>query len=359
MSSGQNHDERVMELDVLRGFAAVAVMLYHYTVRLTQLYPSLPPAAARLPCGFFGVEFFFCISGFVIFMTLDRTRRPMDFVVSRVARLWPAYLAAMTVTFCAVRLIGLPGREVSALHALANVTMLGELLHVPLIDPAYWSLQVELIFYCWMLLAFTLGVLPRARLLLSLSLVPPMVYAAARALFHREPSYLAGVLLMVEHVPYFAIGMAAYRIRKAGSTAHIRQSSGELLIMAAATVVAAVCLSPAKGVVAAFSAAVFYAVATGRLRWIARGPLVFLGTISYTLYLIHQNIGYIVIRTAAKLGIGTNAGIGLAIGLAIALAAAITFTIERPARNWIRARYRAMRSAQADRTAGSTASAAR
>ena len=126
MSSGQDsHDERLVELDVLRGLAALAVMLYHYTVRFTQLYPNFPPAAAKLPCGFFGVEFFFCISGFVIFMTLDRTRRPMDFVVSRVARLWPACLAAMTVTFCAVDLIGLPGREVSALHALANVTMLG------------------------------------------------------------------------------------------------------------------------------------------------------------------------------------------------------------------------------------------
>ena len=125
MSSGQDsHDERLVELDVLRGLAALAVMLYHYTARFTQRYPNFPPAAAKLPCGFFGVEFF-CISGFVIFMTLDRTRRPMDFVVSRVARLWPACLAAMTVTFCAVHLIGLPGREVSALHALANVTMLG------------------------------------------------------------------------------------------------------------------------------------------------------------------------------------------------------------------------------------------
>jgi peptidoglycan/LPS O-acetylase OafA/YrhL len=66
MSSGQDsHDERLAELDVLRGLAALAVMLYHYTVRFTQLYPNFPPAAAKLPCGFFGVEFF-CISGFVI-----------------------------------------------------------------------------------------------------------------------------------------------------------------------------------------------------------------------------------------------------------------------------------------------------
>jgi len=251
----------------------------------------------------------------------------------------------MTVTFCAVHLIGLPGREVGALHALANVTMLGDLLHVPLVDPAYWSLQVELIFYCWMLLAFTVRVLPRARLLLSLSLLPPIAYAAARALFHREPSYLAGVLLMVEHVPFFVIGMAAYRIKKAGGTSHAH----ELSIMAAAIAVAAVCLSPAKGAVAGVSALVFYAVATGRLSWISRGPLIFLGAISYTLYLIHQNIGYIVIRTAARVGIGTNQGMVLAIVVAVALAAALTFTVERPALKWIRARYGELRSAQAQR----------
>ena len=340
-------DERVLELDVLRGLAAVAVMLYHYTVRYAELFPGLPPAAVKLPFGFFGVEFFFCISGFVIFMTLDRTRRPMDFVVSRVSRLWPAYLAAMMLTFCAVQLIGLPGREVAGQQALLNVTMLGELLHVPLVDPAYWSLQVELIFYCWMLLAYCAGVLPRARLLLSLSLVPPLLYAAARVLFHRQLSYLAGTLLMVEHVPFFVIGMAAYRIKKRGATAPVR----ELLIMAAAVAVAAVCLSPAKGAVAGCSALVFYAVASGHLRWISRGPLIFLGAISYTLYLIHQNIGYIVIREAGAAGIGTSSGVLLAIAVSIALAAALTFTVERPARNWIRARYRDMRAAQATRAA--------
>ena len=338
-------DARVFELDVLRGLAAEAVMLYHYTVRYAEIYPDFPAPAVRLPFGFFGVEFFFCISGFVIFMTLDRTRRPMDFVVSRVSRLWPAYLAAMAVTFCAVQVIGLPGREVTAIQALANITMLGELLHVPLVDPAYWSLQVELIFYCWMLLAYAAGVLPRARLLLSLSLVPPVVYTVARVLFHRELSYLAGTLLLVEHVPFFVIGMAAYRIKKASATPHAQ----ELAIMAAAIAVAAVCLSPAKGAVAGVSALVFYAVATGRLSWVSRGPLIFLGAISYTLYLIHQNIGYIVIRTAARVGIGTNQGMVLAIVVAVALAAALTFTVERPALKWIRARYGELRSAQAQR----------
>jgi hypothetical protein len=128
-----------------------------------------------------------------------------------------------------------------------------------------------------MLLAFTVRVLSRACLLLSLSLLPPIAYAAARALFHREPPYLAGVLLMVEHLPFFAIGLPHQEGRQYGARSPVHRRAADNgrghrgrrgLPFAR------------KGVVAAFSAAVFYAVATGRLRWIARGPLVFLGTIS-------------------------------------------------------------------------------
>ena len=97
------HDGRVRELDVLRGLAAAAVVLFHYTVRYGALYGYPAPPSVRVPTGFYGVEVFFCISGFVIFMTLDRTRRPMDFVVSRVSRLWPAYIVAIAVTFAVVR----------------------------------------------------------------------------------------------------------------------------------------------------------------------------------------------------------------------------------------------------------------
>jgi peptidoglycan/LPS O-acetylase OafA/YrhL len=75
------HDARVRGFDLLRGLAAAAVVLFHYTVRYGALdwYPA-PPPAIRFAAGLYGVEVFLCISGFVIFMTLDRTRRPMDSV---------------------------------------------------------------------------------------------------------------------------------------------------------------------------------------------------------------------------------------------------------------------------------------
>jgi peptidoglycan/LPS O-acetylase OafA/YrhL len=55
-------------------------------------------ACPSVPWGYLGVNLFFVISGFVIFMTLDRTLVPLDFVISRTSRLFPAYWAAIIIT---------------------------------------------------------------------------------------------------------------------------------------------------------------------------------------------------------------------------------------------------------------------
>lgn len=328
------HDARVRELDVLRGLAAAAVVLFHYTVRYGALYGYPAPPLLRVPTGFYGVEVFFCISGFVIFMTLDRTRRPMDFVVSRVSRLWPAYIVAIAVTFAVVHAFGLAGRETTAAQALVNLTMFQELLHVPDVDQVYWSLQVELIFYCWMLLAYVSGMLGHIRAILCAGLVPPLVYFLWRREFGHDPSYLAGTLLLVTYIPYFTIGIAAYNLRRGRGAPH-----KDLLLMLAAVGVVTLCGSVQDGILAALAAAIFCLVAAGRLGGIARGPLIFLGTISYPLYLLHQNIGYIVMRESMRIGVPTDLAILLAIAITIGLAAALTWSVEKPARAWLRDVY--------------------
>lgn len=339
--SMSGHDARVRELDVLRGLAAAAVVLFHYTVRYGALYGYPAPPAIRVPTGFYGVEVFFCISGFVIFMTLDRTRRPMDFVVSRVSRLWPAYIAAIVITFAVVRTFGLAGRETSIAQALVNLTMFQELLHVPDVDQVYWSLQVELIFYCWMLLAYVSGMLRHIRAILCAGLVPPLVYLFWRRQFGHDPSYLAGTLLLVTYIPYFTIGIAAYNLRKGKGK---ESPWKDLLLMLAAVGVVTLCGSVQDGVLAALAAVMFCLVAAGRLGGLAQAPLVFLGTISYPLYLLHQNIGYVVMRESMRTGMPADLAILLAIAVTIGLAAALTWSVEKPARAWLRdvyARYRA------------------
>ena len=81
-----------------------------------------------------------------------------------------------------------------------------------------------------------------------------------------------------------------------------------------------------------------------RIPLLANRVFVFLGAVSYSFYLIHQNIGYIVIQAGYRWGLSGNVAIVLATIVAIALASFLTFAIERPANRLIRRRYKAWKT---------------
>src|SRR4051812_27686862 len=87
---------RLSELDALRGMAAMAVLLFHYTGHAVRYFHDFP---FYWSLGNRGVQLFFGISGFVIFWTLDRSSTLADFAYSRVTRLYPTYwLSLMLVS---------------------------------------------------------------------------------------------------------------------------------------------------------------------------------------------------------------------------------------------------------------------
>src|SRR5690606_1085154 len=84
--------QRYLELDALRGIATLMVVLIHYTLRWSAYYTILKQSTT-------GVDLFFIISGFVIFMSLNYISGSREFIVNRLARLYPTYWAAVTFTF--------------------------------------------------------------------------------------------------------------------------------------------------------------------------------------------------------------------------------------------------------------------
>src|SRR5689334_6048092 len=141
---------RVNEIDLLRFLAALSVVLFHYSFRgyaaddmSIMPYPLLAPAAKY---GYLGVDLFFLISRFVIVMSASGggVRR---FVVSRAARLYPAFWACCTVTFLLSVAIGGSRYSASVGQYLVNLTMLSSFFGVASLDGVYWSLFVELKFY--------------------------------------------------------------------------------------------------------------------------------------------------------------------------------------------------------------------
>jgi peptidoglycan/LPS O-acetylase OafA/YrhL len=129
--------DRVLELDGLRGLAALGVTLYHYTWFIGTLLPGTPLPELSLRWGCYGVQLFFAISGFVILMNLNRTETISQFIRSRVRRLFPAYWIAMAVTFIIVTLLGPVQLQVNVREFLLNLPMLQLFTGVQMVDGVY------------------------------------------------------------------------------------------------------------------------------------------------------------------------------------------------------------------------------
>ena len=67
------------------------------------------------------------------------------------------------------------------------------------------------------------------------------------------------------------------------------------------------------------------------LRFLCVRPLLWLGGISYSLYLVHQHIGFVIMMKTAELGIDPWTGFAAAILTAIMLGATLNHLVERPA----------------------------
>ena len=270
-SPGRRH---FTTIDALRGFAALSVCLFHLGGAGVPKLAS-PLTTSLTSWGWTGVEIFFVISGFVIPYVLLRAdyhwRDAGNFLARRFVRIWPpsAILILLTVAqYAVINRMGLgdpsgwtslePGRVASNLAYLAPFTGYSWL------NGILWTLSVEFQYY--LLLALIFPLLLARRWLVSafiLSLVSAFLPFADTAQFFR-------------YAIYFAMGglVLLYREDKIGRSAML----GLLLLM---MLVAIFQLGTLPSL---FATATTLIIAFVPLR---SRILVFLGTISYSLYLVH------------------------------------------------------------------------
>ena len=327
-SDGAAAPGRLAHIDALRGIAAFSVMIYHYTTRYDEHWGHPEELLFSFPDGGMGVELFFCISGFVIYMTLGRCRDVWEFAGKRCARLYPAYWVSVALTFTVVSIFGLKGLEVSGLDALINLTMLNRFVRVPFVDPVYWSLTVELIFYFWMGMAFRYGLLENlhrtALIWLAISTIPTFLEFVFGG--PNIPDILKA-LLLTKHWTFFMTGMVIFRVHDSGTWSWRDPALIGIALLSLFLVAGPRYVLLATIVTGVFVLTVFWAPRVLRAR-----SLVFLGTISYALYLVHQNIGYVVMRLGYSWGLDGHFVVAMATVSALLIATAVTFWVEVPGR---------------------------
>lgn len=304
MSHSAPQTNRIATLDILRIAAALAVVCFHYLFRgalgegfLESDYPEAAPFAIY---GYLGVNLFFLISGFVIAWSAEG-RSWQDFAIARFSRVYPGFVICMTISF-----IVLYGRSDELLTATltqygANLFMFSPALKQPFIDGVYWSIILELIFYGWVALALLTGIYARWKLeLAALWLVIVVINEYVIG------SEFLRFLFITEYAPLFIAGMMMHHIMMHGW-------SSRALGLAVASFVLSCALMrigqdwmqenfevslPFVNLIIA-NIVIYVLLIVGivlRLYLKTSSTTLMLGGLTYPLYLLHQNIGYVAIN---------------------------------------------------------------
>lgn len=240
---------------------------------------------------------------------------------------------------------------------VVNLTMLREFLGFSNLDNVFWSLTVELAFYMIMGLIFATRLLPRIEVLAA-------IWLALACLWSVMDQYLGIALpaallrrLILRHVPFFVAGIAFYRIARTGPT------PARLALLLAALAAAGLIdglwdadVAAVEGTdvlrrlgVAAILFGIFALAVTGRLRFAISPVTLWLGGISYALYLSHRNLGYSTLFRLHDAGVSIPTSFLVTLVGALILALALSYAVERPAMRALRRWYRARRPAVAAR----------
>lgn len=337
---------RILELDVLRGIAAFYVLCFHYVYYYGDHLNTDVPTLSALITGIYGVQLFFMISGYVIFMTLEKTKRPMDFIVSRFSRLFPGYWIAVILAFALIRFFPLTEEWVPLRRAVANLFMIQSWLEVKHIEGVYWTLSIELAFYTGMFFLYLMKKFKYVELLGLLWLV--LMALRSRMEFYTTEFLDIENLLRYGHL--FFAGILFYQIRTKGATWYRYACLGMCLLVqyiAKIPIHHGNFIDPALGTFIIFLFfATFQLLISDKLFFIGIKPFVYLGTVSYSLYLTHASVSSPVLEYLYAKNVGIAAMFLIACACSLLTATVITYGVEKPAMAYIRNTYKKWQSAK-------------
>ncbi len=153
-------DAKLANIQALRGFAALNVVLFHIIGAASVYKPSVVYLAPLKGWGASGVDLFFVISGFVMVYTQHhRPKSASQFFINRLLRISPLYwvLTACVLILSALVPAIFRGGGMQVEHALPSFLFFSGLLGESPIIFVGWTLELEMLFY----IIFALSILIR------------------------------------------------------------------------------------------------------------------------------------------------------------------------------------------------------
>ncbi|MCU1464007.1 MAG: acyltransferase [Acidimicrobiales bacterium] len=286
-------------LDGLRGVAALAVLVQHGSELLWPSYFHWSETVFRL--GECGMVVFFLVSGFIIPGSIERYGSLARFWIGRFFRLFPMYWVAVTAGLALHFWFGRYWFDIAHnAHPLRgtilNFTMVQQFLHTPSLIGSTWTLAYEMVFYGFASALFLTRLhrrpVPVAGLWIALALWAGLVFRPF--LVNRaETLWFASLLFMTMFVG--SVLSSWVRGKVPGATALIAYLGGIATVILVCHaqidphpvgVVPGIAHWTTEAATLVGAYLVFGAALLVRKARVPQ-PLLWLGTVSYSLYLLH------------------------------------------------------------------------
>lgn len=330
---------RNVNWDLIRVVAVLAVVIGH----ITDLGPVLHPELDGYPFAFtpqFGAAALMVVSAYFACVTVRRGR-PLRWLRGRLARLLPAYLVVVVVIYLVGRTLmpsfNGPGiwrwPEFTAGDLAANLTLTQGWRADPVyLDNAHWTLPVQVAAFCaaavmwhrwgggkarWLAAGLVLAPL----LVLPLMLLPPGV---------TEVLAVGYTGTGIGRAYLFGVGIALWLWGRG-------RLSGPVMVLLGGLAVVQYGYSTDNEL----ASGAFFAVMLALIALAARGPdwamvqrlrrpIAWLAGISYGVYLVHQQLGFVLARVLVDLGVSGWGRLVVVLAAAVVAGWLLTVAVERP-----------------------------
>lgn len=292
--------ERYAGIDMLRGVAILMVVFYHFTTRYFDAYnfAETPDTYLNFP-GWLGVDLFFIISGYCISLTVEKIHTLSGFWAARFSRLQPAYMACAILTFVTLLLFPMPDGQASVVQLIGNFLWLNTVPNlIPPIDGVYWSLIVEMKFYFYFGLFWFIHHNPKRILhfFTALVLLGIITQEMGKNLDIPEIAQLINEHILI--FPYSALFLFGIALQHF-SDIRTREAISYFVLSVVCILICDRYEDVLLYALALLPLSVLFIRLKNRFSF---QPLIFIGIMSYSWYLLHQMIGYTIMTEMYQSG---------------------------------------------------------
>jgi len=279
------------QIQGLRGISILLVLIYHFFARYRQLYHSGYSTNKILMVSYMGVFFFLMISGYFF----EKDNGGWLFIKKKISSLWPKYFVACTIIFLVTRFVELPGRTVGWVDYLKNIFFLNGFIGGEYVDGAHWYMTTMVACIIWYSLILKIN--PKHRWIAYISWLA--AYYACDFLRGHNVGGLGTLFTIAKN----CLGGSYIAAVIMGSLIKRKQINiGSVICALTCIFFVFRKMGGLLTVEMVLCAVIMLLVTNEKVPVLANKFLVYIGGISYSMYLIHQNLGFILIMKLERNG---------------------------------------------------------